>query len=107
MLENDNSKMSKQNQEKENQLQVNQNEIYNLMARVQSLESNNTACNNTILKIQDDNLQIKRENGMLKDEIESLMLQFRNEREKCMLQGNHITTLQQMIEKQKKKNVYL
>lgn len=35
------------------------------------------------------------------------MLQFRNEREKCQLQGNHIATLEQLIEKQKKKNIYL
>jgi hypothetical protein len=34
---------------------------------------------------------------MLRDEVESVLLELQNEREKCMLQMNHIQTLEQMV----------
>lgn len=39
--------------------------------------------------------------------MDSLLLEMKNEQEKCELQAKHIFTLEQMIEKEKKKNYYL
>jgi hypothetical protein len=43
----------------------------------------------------------------LKEEVDSLILDLKNEQEKCELQTKHILTLQQVVEKEKKKNYYL
>ena len=52
-------------------------------------------------------MQLARESGLLREELDSLVLDVKSQQQRCQLQMNHIATLEQMVDKERKKNMYL
>lgn len=103
MLEGENGRLARERDELGGQDLEKQQEILALLERVQKLERQCEVAGKQVGQLSEENAALARNNDLLKEELEIAVLEQRNGGERCQLQANRIATLEQLLEKERRR----